>query len=220
MTEHTRWGAIDQYIDQLFHGADPVLDEALQAAAEAGLPKINVTAVQGNLLQILALSIGARRILEIGTLGGYSTIWLARALPEDGHLLSLEYEPRHAAVARSNLERAGLAGRVEVRVGRGLDLLPQLAESEPFDLVFIDADKPSYPGYLDWAVRLTHRGSLIVADNTLQDGAVTDASSTDATVVAIQRFNAAIAADRRLSATLLPMTRGRGLDGMTLAVVR
>src|SRR5579859_4947055 len=143
MTEHTRWGAIDQYIDQLFHGADPVLDEALQAAAEAGLPKINVTAVQGNLLQILALSIGARRILEIGTLGGYSTIWLARALPEDGHLLSLEYEPRHAAVARSNLERAGLAGRVEVRVGRGLDLLPQLAESEPFDLVFIDADKPS-----------------------------------------------------------------------------
>jgi len=216
-----QWTAVDRYINDLFAPPDPVLDAALQAAAEAGLPPIHVAPNQGKLLAILAQVVGARSILEIGTLGGYSTIWLARALDPGGKLITLEADPRHAAVARDNLARAGLGDAVEVRVGRALDTLPQLAEEGrgPFDLVFIDADKPGYPAYLDWALKLTRRGSLIVADNVVRGGAVADSKSADPNVQGVLRFNAALAADPRVSATILQMVGMKGYDGMAIALV-
>ncbi len=216
------FATVDHYIESLFIGKDPVLEAAVADSQAAGLPPIQVSPVQGRLLHVLALLVRARRILEIGTLGGYSTIWLARALPEDGRLISLEYEPRHATVARSNLTRAGLAQRVEVRTGRALDALATLAVeiSEPFDMVFIDADKDAYLEYLQWALRLTRPGSLIVADNVVRRGVIPVAGEDPARALAVQRFNAALAADTRVGATILPLAGSKGFDGMALAVVR
>ncbi len=216
-----QWTAVDRYITGLFAPPDPALDAALQAAAAAGLEPHQVAPNQGKLLAILAQSIRARAILEIGTLGGYSTIWLARALPPDGTLVTLEIDPQHAGVARANVARDALAGIVEVRVGRALDTLPQLvAEGRgPFDLVFLDADKPNYAAYLDWALKLTRRGSLIVADNVVRDGAVADAASDDPSVQGVRRFNAALAAEPRVSATVVQTVGSKGYDGFAIALV-
>jgi len=216
-----QWTAVDDYITDLFVPPDPVLDTAIQATSDAGMPLINVAPNQGKLLHILALAHGARSILEIGTLAGYSTIWLARALPAGGKLITLEGNPKHAAVARANIARAGLAEIVEVRVGKALDTLPQLAAEGhgPFDLVFIDADKPNTAAYFAWALKLTRRGSLIIVDNVVRDGAVIDEGSADASVQGVRRFNAALAAEPRVSATAIQTVGSKGYDGMAIAVV-
>lgn len=215
------WTAVDRYFDDVLIPSDPILDAALQAAHDAGLPAINVTANQGKLLHVLARSIGARSILEIGTLGGYSTIWLARALPQDGSLISLEAEPKHAEVARANIARAGLAASVEVRVGLALDTLPKLAEEghAPFDLIFIDADKQNIVGYFEWAIRLSRPGSLIFVDNVVRNGAVVDADSTDSSVQGVRQFVAAMATETRVTAMALQTVGSKGYDGFVLAVV-
>jgi predicted O-methyltransferase YrrM len=216
-----QWTEVDRYIADLFVPPDPALDAALQDAADAGLPPAHVAPNQGKLLAILARSIGARSILEIGTLAGYSTIWLARALPPGGTLITLEADPRHAEVARANLARAGLSEIAEVRLGRALDTLPQLAAEGrgPFDLVFIDADKPSNANYLAWALRLTRRGSLIIGDNVVRNGAVVDADSDDASVQGVRRFNTALAAEPRIIATAIQTVGGKGYDGLAIAFV-
>ena len=190
MNPEQHWTAVDRYLTDLFTPADEALDAALRASAAAGLPSINVTPNQGKFLQLLAQASGARHILEIGTLGGYSTIWLARALPAGGRLITLESEPKHAEVARANIARAGQAGIVDVRLGCALDTLPQIAVEKraPFDFIFIDADKASYPDYLPWAIKLSRPGSLIVADNVVRKGAVMDAANTDANVQGARRL--------------------------------
>jgi len=214
-----QWTLVDRYIEDLFIGADPALEAALAASTAAGLPAIAVSPSQGKLLQILATAIGARRILEIGTLGGYSTIWLARALPPDGRLITLELEQKHADVARANLARAGVSHLVDVRVGRALDQLPSLRGDGPFDLIFIDADKGGYTEYLSWAVTLARAGGLIIADNVVRDGKITDAASADANVQGIRRFNDALARDRRLTATAIQTVGAKGYDGLAFMVV-
>jgi caffeoyl-CoA O-methyltransferase len=216
-----QWAAVDSYITDLFVPADPALDAALQATADAGMPLINVSPNQGKLLQVLALAHSARSILEIGTLAGYSTIWLARALPPSGRLVTLEVDPKHAEVARANITRAGLAEIVDLRLGRALDTLPQLlAEGAgPFDMVFIDADKANTTTYFEWALKLTRRGSLIIADNVVRDGAVIDADSTDASVQGVRRFNAALAVEPRVTASVIQTVGSKGYDGLAFAVV-
>ncbi|MFW5934163.1 MAG: O-methyltransferase [Actinomycetota bacterium] len=213
---------VDEYLEGLFGPSDPVLDEVLERCRAAGLPPIQVSATHGRLLHVLALARGAASILEIGTLGGYSTIWLARALPPGGRLISLEYEPRHAEVARENLTLAGLSDVVEVRVGRGLELLDELvsARTRPFDLVFIDADKAAYAQYLTSVLRLTRPGTLIVADNVVRKGEVVHEPVNDESVAGLQRFNAALAGDERLAAAFIQQVGIKGHDGMALAVVR
>lgn len=216
-----RWTAVDLYFNQLFIPGDSALEKALEASADAGLPAISVTPTQGKLLQLLAQALGARNILELGTLGGYSTIWLGRALPTGGRLITLELDPKHAEVAWANIARAGLTAAVELRLGRALDTLPQLlAENRgPFDLIFIDADKPNYANYLPWALRLSRRGTLIIADNIVRDGAVLDPASLDANVQGVRRFSEALAAEPRVSATAIQTVGGKGYDGFAMAVV-
>lgn len=216
-----QWSAVDRYYSELIVRPDSVLDSTLEASAAAGLPSISVSACQGKLLMLLAMSIGARRILEIGTLGGYSTIWLARGLPADGSLISLEYEKKHADVARANIEQAGLSRNVNIRVGAALDTLPTLlAEKKgPFDLIFIDADKTGYPDYLPWSLKLARKGSLILADNVVRSGKIADPTSTDATVQAVRRFNQLVAAEPRLSATAIQTVGTKGYDGLMIARV-
>jgi len=215
------WTAVDHYLDDVLVGHDAALDAALRESAEAALPPINVAPTQGKLLNLLARSIGARSILEIGTLGGYSTIWLARALPADGRLITLEIDRRHAEVARANIARAGLEQRVEVRVGRALDALAQLGEQAagPFDLFFIDADKPNIPAYFSWALRLARPGSLIVVDNVVRDGAVIEADSADASVQGVRRLNELMASEPRVAATVIQTVGVKGYDGFALALV-
>ncbi len=215
------WTAVDEYFGGALIPSDPVLDAALERSAAEGLPNIAVAPNQGRLLQLIARIHGARRILEVGTLGGYSTIWLARALPEDGRLVSLEVDRHHARVARGNIGAAGLADRVEVRVGRGVDSLAALAEegAEPFDLVFIDADKPSNADYLEWALRFSRPGTVIVVDNVVRDGQVADAGSQDANVRGVHRLVEMMAAEPRLTATALQTTGVKGYDGFILAIV-
>jgi len=216
-----RWGAVDDYFGQLFGNSDPALDAALQASAAAHLPFIQVTPNQGKFLHLLARAIGAKKILEIGTLGGYSAIWLARALPPAGRLITLEAEPQHAEIARANLVRAGLDSRVEIRLGNALDTLPRLLEEKigPFDLVFIDADKPSNAEYFSWALKLTRRGSLIIVDNVARDGAIVDAASTDRNVLGVRRFNEILAAEPRVSATVIQTVSAKGYDGFAVILV-
>ncbi len=220
MTQDT-WNAVDRYIADTLLPPDPALEAAVKASDAAGLPPIAVAPNQGKLLHLLARAMGARRILEVGTLGGYSTIWLARALPEGGRMVTLEFEPRHAEVARANLARAGLADRVEVRVGRAIDSMPGLLDEglAPFDLVFIDADKVGYPDYLAWSLKLTRKGSLIVADNVVRNGKVADAASTDANVQGVRRFNAMLAAEPRVEATAIQTVGVKGYDGLAFALV-
>ncbi|MEV7186774.1 O-methyltransferase [Kitasatospora sp. NPDC057542] len=222
MSLQPTWDAVDAYFSEQLVGPDPVLEAATAAADAAGLPKIAVAPNQGKLLHLLALTQGAKRILEVGTLGGYSAIWLARALPADGTLLTLELDPRHAEVARGNLAAAGLAGVAEVRVGRAADSLAELVEQgvEPFDLVFIDADKPSNPEYFRRALQLTRPGSLIIVDNVVRGGAVADAVSTDPAVVATRALHELIAAEPRVTATSVQTVGSKGYDGFTLARVQ
>lgn len=218
---HERWSAVDCYITDTLLTPDPDLEAALTASTEAGLPAISVSPNQGKFLQLLARSMGARNILEIGTLGGYSTIWLGRALPPDGRLVTLEFEPAHARVASDNITRAGLSGVVELRVGAALETLPQLAAERrgPFDFIFIDADKENYPGYFEWSLKLARPGTLIVADNVVRDGAVIDPASSDPRVQGVRRFHQAVAAERRVSATAIQTVGSKGYDGFTLASV-
>jgi len=215
------WAAVDDYLEHLYVHPDPALDSTMQTSAAAGLPGIQVTPSQGMLLHILARVQNAGKILEIGTLGGYSTIWLARALPEGGRLLSLEAEPSHAAVARANLENAGLSGKVEVRMGRALETLPRVATQGegPFDLIFIDADKMNIAGYFTWALRLSRPGSLIIVDNVIRNGAVIDAQSDEPAVQGVRRFNELAAAQSGVLITTIQTVGRKGYDGLTLVYV-
>lgn len=215
------WTSVDEYISSLCIPADPVLDAAVVASQAAGLPDIAVSPAQGKLLYLLALTRQAQSILEIGTLGGYSSIWLARSLPPEGRLVTLELSPVHAEVARANIARAALQAQVEVRVGPAIEALPRLATegAGPFDFVFIDADKPGYPDYWPWALRLARRGTLIVADNVVRDGAVADANSTDANVQGVRRYLECVAAEPRVASTVLQTVGVKGYDGVSVAVV-
>ncbi|WPW28861.1 O-methyltransferase [Streptomyces atratus] len=216
-----QWTEVDDYFNGLLVGPDEALDAAVEAGDGAGLPAIQVAANQGKLLNLLARLQGARTVLEIGTLGGYSTIWLARALPEGGKVVTLEADPAYAEVARANIERAGLADVVEIRVGRALDTLPELAAQGhgPFDVVFIDADKPSNPDYLAWSLKLTRPGSLIIADNVVRDGEVVDGASEDPKVQGVRRFTELVAAEPTLTATALQTVGSKGYDGLMMALV-
>ena len=218
MTPDT-WAAFDRLTTDLFGLSDSVLEAALADSAEAGLPPINVSAAHGKLLLMLARMQRARTILEIGTLGAYSTIWLARGLAPGGHLVTLEANATHAAVARRNLARAGLSSMVDVRLGAALDILPELVVEghAPFDLIFIDADKASYPDYLTWALRLSHRGSVIVADNVVRRAMSDDAA--DPAVAGIRRFNEQLAAEPRVTSTILQTVNAKGYDGFAVAMV-
>ncbi|GAA2114277.1 O-methyltransferase [Kitasatospora saccharophila] len=212
------WSAVDEYAEALLIGPDPDLEAATEAADAAGLPPIAVAANQGKLLHLLARIRGARRILEIGTLAGYSTIWLARALPDGGTLTTLEIDPAHAAVATANLERAGLADRVEVRLGPARDTLAQLVEQggEPYDFFFVDADKANIPHYVEAALALASPGAVIVVDNVVRAGRLADTDSTDPAVLGVRRMHELIAAEKRLDATTVQTVGSRGHDGFTL----
>jgi predicted O-methyltransferase YrrM len=216
-----QWTRVDEYLTDLLVRPDPTLEAALKASDAAGLPQIQVASNQGKLLMLLARAQGARRILEIGTLGGYSTIWLARALPADGRLITLEAVPTHAKVARQNIDRAGFAESVEVRLGRALETLAQLATEGlgPFDFIFLDADKRTYPEYLEWCIKLSHRGTMIVADNVVRNGAVVDTASRDADVQGVRRFLELLSTDQRLSATAIQTVGTKGYDGIAVAVM-
>jgi predicted O-methyltransferase YrrM len=216
-----QWTAVDRYVTDLFVVPEPALENALATSAAADLPAINVSPAQGKLLHLLARAHGARNILEIGTLGGYSTIWLARALPAGGRLITLEANPKHAAVARANIAYAGLTRVVELRLGRAIETLPQLAAENlgPFDLIFIDADKPGYPDYLFWALELSQPGSLIIADNVVRNGEVANAASTDPNVQGVRRYNALLAAEPRVTATVLQTVGSKGYEGLAVALV-
>jgi predicted O-methyltransferase YrrM len=216
-----RWTAVDRYIADLVVPSDHALDAALEASAAASLPPINVAPNQGKLLALLVRLQSARTVLEIGTLGGYSTIWMARALPAEGRMVTLEADPGYAEVARRNIARAGLEDVVEVRVGPALDTLPQLASEGkgPFVLVFIDADKSNNPAYFSWALELTRRGSVIVVDNVVRDGAVVDTGSSDPGVQATRRLYELLGAEPRVSATVIQTVGGKGYDGFALALV-
>jgi predicted O-methyltransferase YrrM len=213
------WTAVDDYIADNLVPGDPALDAALAASKAAGLPEINVAPNQGRLLMLLAQAIGAHNILEIGTLGGYSTIWLARGLAPDGRLITLEANADYAKVARANIERAGLGGKVEVRVGRAQDTLPSLAAEGSFDLIFVDADKPGTPGYFQWAVRLSRPGSLIIVDNVVREGAILDASGEDQNLQAMRRFFELAASDPRVSGTAIQTVGAKGHDGFAILLV-
>lgn len=220
-TTAERWTEVDRYLESFLVPTDPVFEEALRASEAAGLPPHAVSPVQGKLLHLIARLQGARRILEVGTLGGYSTLWLARALPAGGRLVTLEVEPRHAEVARANLARAGLAEVVEVRTGPALDTLAELvaAGGEPFDLVFIDADKRTNAEYLDAALELTRPGSAIVVDNVVRGGAAADAASADPDVRGVRRLLERLVAEPRLTATAVQTVGAKGWDGFVLALV-
>jgi predicted O-methyltransferase YrrM len=216
MTERV-WNDVDDYIADLLIGRDEALDRTLEASDRAGLPQINVSPSQGKMLNLIARIHGARRILEIGTLAGYSTIWLARALPQDGELITLEADPHNAEVAAQNIATAGLADRVEVKVGKALDTLPTLTGT--FDLFFIDADKVNNPRYFQWALEHSRPGSVIIVDNVVRSGLVLDAESTDASVVGTRELGALIAKEPRVSATMVQTVGSKGYDGFALVVV-
>jgi predicted O-methyltransferase YrrM len=216
-----QWSAVDHYFADLLVPSDSALEAALKASDDAGLPRISVSPTQGKLLMLLAKIQGARNILEIGTLGGYSSIWLARALPRGGRLITLEADPKHAEVASANIARAGLADVVDVRLGRALETLPQLeAESRgPFDFFFIDADKPSNPDYLAWALKLSRPGSVIVVDNVVRGGSVIDPDGSDPSLLGVRRLSEMLATEPRLSATTVQTVGVKGYDGFAVALV-
>jgi predicted O-methyltransferase YrrM len=216
-----KWSEVDGFIADLFINPDPALDAALKASQKAGLPAIEVSPSQGKLLMLLAKMASARRILEIGTLGGYSTIWLARALPDGGRLITLEANEKHAEIARKNLAKAGLADKVEVRVGPALDTLPKLAKEGggPFDFAFIDADKTNNSAYFDWALRLSRKGSVIITDNVVRWGAITDAANKDPRIKGTRDFMEVVARERRVSATAIQTVGVKGHDGFAIALV-
>ncbi|AUI60907.1 O-methyltransferase [Amycolatopsis sp. BJA-103] len=211
------WSKVDEYLIEALVPSDPALEAALAASDEAGMPAIAVAPNQGKLLHLLARMIGARSILEIGTLGGYSTIWLARALPADGRLVTLEFYPKFADVARKNLDAAGVGELVDIRLGEALDLLPGV--EGPIDLTFIDADRVNNPAYFEAALRLTRPGGVIVVDNVVRAGAVADASSTADEIVGLRRMHELIAAEPRVDATALQTVGKKGYDGLTVILV-
>lgn len=216
-----QWKAVDEYLSGLFASDDRALSDALAESEASGLDPISVSPMQGKLLNLLVQLNSARRILEIGTLGGYSSIWMARALPEGGKLISLELQEKHAAVARRNVARAGLADKVEVRVGAALDLLKTLEVEgvEPFDLVFIDADKENIPGYFDGAMKLARKGTLIIVDNVIRDGAVLQAESEDVSIQGVRRFNELVASDSRVTTSTVQTVGSKGYDGFAIVLV-
>jgi predicted O-methyltransferase YrrM len=216
-----QWTDVDRYICEQLVASDEALDGAQRAAKEAGLPPISVSAAQGKLLQILVQLQRAKTVLEIGTLGGYSTIWMARALPAGGRLISLEIDPKHAEVATASLEAAGVGDKVEVRLGAAIDTLPALAAEGvgPFDLVFIDADKASNADYLAWALKLSRQGTMIIVDNVVRNGAVLDGETDNADIVGTRRLFDALAAEGRLNATAIQTVGAKGYDGFVIAVV-
>lgn len=215
------WTQVDNYWGNLLAPADETLEAALKASDEAGLPPIGVSPLQGKFLAVLMRITAAQRVLEIGTLGGYSTLWMARALPAGGRIVTLEFDPHHAEVAQANLRRAGVADRVDLRIGPASASLPKLVGTAdaPFDLIFIDADKESYTEYLDWSLKLSRPGTVIVADNVVRDGKVVDPECDDPRVQGIRRFAARLAAEPRLCATALQTVGAKGHDGMTVAIV-
>lgn len=213
------WNTVDGWFEGLLVEADPAFEHALSASRQAGLPDINVSPSQGKFLHLLARMCGARSILEIGTLGGYSTIWLARALPEDGRLVTLELSSAFAQVARTNIENAGLADKVEIVVGQATDTLSGLSIEEPFDFIFIDADKENNPHYLTWALRLSCPGTVIVADNVVRQGSILDDDSESADVKGMRGFCEMVAAEPRLSSTVLQTVGSKGWDGMAIVLV-
>jgi predicted O-methyltransferase YrrM len=217
-TSDELWTAVDDYLIKKLIEPDAALEAALEASETADLPPIQVTPLQGKMLHLFALMVGARRILEIGTLGGYSTIWMARALPPEGRLVTLEFSPKHAAVARANFTRAGVSDRVDLREGAALDTLPKLAEegAGPFDLVFIDADKENNVSYLEWALRLAHPGTIIVTDNVVRGGKVIDANCDEPMVQGTRRFFDAVSVEPRVSATAIQTVGGKTYDGFAL----
>lgn len=212
---------VDEYIRDLVGSEDDALKAADNSIEESNIPPIGVSANQGKFLQVLAKTCNAKKILEIGTLVGYSTIWMARALPKHGKLISLEFEPLHAAVAKKNVARAGLSNVVDIRIGKALDLLPQIesAKEGPFDMIFIDADKPPYAEYFQWALRLSRSGTLIVADNVIREGKVLDPNPMDEMVQGAQRFNNTLANSQQVTATIIQTVGSKMHDGMALAVV-
>jgi len=215
------WTAVDEYIKDLVVQPDAALDAAIESSAAAGLPPISVSASHGKLLYLWAKLVGARAILEIGTLGGYSTIWMARALVGGGRLITLEADAKHAEVARANFKRAGLSDLIDLRLGKALDTLPGVAADGrgPFDLIFIDADKPNIPEYFGWALKLSRAGSLIVVDNVVRDGGVIDAASKDTSIQGVRRFNELLAKEKRVSATEIQTVGSKGYDGFAVAMV-
>src|SRR6185437_5538766 len=215
------WGEVDKYITATIPHNDAALESAIEANRAGGLPAIDVSAPQGKLLHLLTMVTGARRVLEVGTLGGYSTIWLARALPADGRIVTLEYAAKHAEVARKNLYAAGVGGKVEIRVGAAVDSLQQLAREgvAPFDLIFIDADKKNNPVYVQWALKLARRGTIIIVDNVIRDGKVVDAKSADADIQGTRAMFELVGREPRLTATAIQTVGGKGYDGFVIAVV-
>jgi predicted O-methyltransferase YrrM len=215
----TAWSKVDAYVgEQLLADADPIFEQVLRANATGGLPSIDVSPAQGKFLSLMVRISGAEQVLEIGTLGGYSTIWMAKALPDGGKVTTLEYQPKHAAVARDNFARAGVLDRVEVLVGPALESLPKL--KGPFDLVFIDADKPNNPNYLNWALKLAHPGTVVIIDNVIRDGTVIDAKSSDANVKGARDAFDLIKGNPRIDATALQTVGLKGWDGFVLGVVK
>jgi len=215
------WTKVSDYFAGMI-GEDEALKAAQKECKKAKLPPIGVAANEGKLLMLVAQMIGARRILEVGTLGGYSTIWLGRGLGEGGRLITLEYEKKHAEVARKNIARAGLDGVVEIRVGDAKETMPQLVNENagPFDVIFLDADKEGYPAYFEWALKLSRKGTVIIADNVVRDGGVINAKSKDVSIQGVRKFNKMVAAEKRVVATAIQTVGTKGYDGFALAVVR
>ena len=216
------WEKVDDYINSITIAADAPLEAAADSALKAQLPPVSVTPAQGKLLQLIARTLGAKRILEIGTLAGYSTIWLARALPSDGRLTTIEANPAHADIARTNIEGAGLSDRVDIRLGKALDVLPQIAAEKqpPFDFIFIDADRTGLADYFDWSVKLSRPGSVIIVDNVVRKGGVIDAASDNVDVTGVRRFNDRLKTDTRVDVTMIQTVSAKGHDGFAMALVR
>jgi len=213
------WRRVDTYLTELLVGHDPTLDRAVEDQNEAGLPAIEVAPVNGKLLHLIARMSGARRVLEIGTLGAYSTIWLARGIPEGGRVITIEAEPHNAEIARANLDRAGVGDKVEIRLGRAADVLPTLDDGDPFDLVFIDADKESNTIYLDWAARLGRPGTVVMVDNAVRGGEVANPATENPQIIGVQRGLEMLGRDPRFDATALQTLDAKGYDGIALALV-
>lgn len=218
--DQQRWAAVDNYLIEQLVPQDEALLAALDANKNAGLPPIDVAPNQGKLLYLFAKMIGARRILEIGTLGGYSTIWLARALPDDGKVITLEYQPRHAEIASHNIRHAGLESKVTILVGAAQDTLPTLEGSAPFDMIFIDADKQNNPTYLEWALKYSRSGTVIIGDNVVRSGKITEAEDTDPNLQGLREFLSLIGNDDRLEATAVQTVGAKGWDGLAMARVK
>jgi len=216
------FGKVDHYISQMLAPEDEVLRETIKSLDTAEMPQISVTANQGKFLQVIALMCNAKRVLELGTLAGYSTIWLARSLPEDGKIVTIEFDPRHANVAKQNIKNAGLLDKVDIRVGKAMDIMLEIKEAkeEPFDLIFIDADKPPYAEYFEMALSLSHPGTVIICDNVIREGKVLDENSTDDRVIGVQRFNKLLASNKNVTATILQTVGVKEYDGMAIAVVK